>query len=63
MTPSQWDAHGTEDEGDRLVVRRAGRYSSEDIHRAVFTKTPTARRTEELKRAIADAIRKKHARG
>ena len=24
------------EEGDRVVIRRAGRYSSEDIHRAVF---------------------------
>jgi predicted nucleic acid-binding protein len=29
-----------QDEGDRVVVRRAARYSSEDIHRAVFTRPP-----------------------
>jgi antitoxin PrlF len=35
-----------EDEGDRVIVRRAGRYSSEDIHRAVFKRTPKARSSE-----------------
>lgn len=51
-----------EEDGDRVVVRRAGRYSSEDIHRAVFAKTPKTRSTEELKQGIADHMRKMHAR-
>ena len=50
------------EEGDRVIVRRAGRYSSEDIHRAVFTKPPKTRSSEELKRGIAEHMRKKHAR-
>ena len=51
-----------EDEGDRVVVRRATRYSSEDIHRAVFAKAPRPRSIEELKQGVAEHIRKKHAR-
>jgi AbrB family looped-hinge helix DNA binding protein len=51
-----------EDEGDRVVVRRAGRYSSEDIHRAVFKRSPKPRSAEELKQGIAEHMRKKHAR-
>jgi hypothetical protein len=31
----EWD-----EDGDRVVVRKAGRYSSEDIHRALFSRTP-----------------------
>jgi AbrB family looped-hinge helix DNA binding protein len=51
-----------EDEGDRVVVRRAARYSSEDIHRAVFATAPKPRTSDELKDAIAEHLRKKHAR-
>jgi AbrB family looped-hinge helix DNA binding protein len=53
----EWD-----EDGDRIVVRRAGRYSSEDIHKVLF-KTPPARRTmEELKEGIRTHVRRKHAR-
>jgi len=51
-----------EEEGDRVIVRRAGRYSSEDIHRAVFSRVPKARSAEEMKQGIAEHMRKKHAR-
>jgi AbrB family looped-hinge helix DNA binding protein len=52
-----------EQDGDRVIVRRAGLYSSEDIHRAVFARVPKRRSTEDLKRGIAERMRKKHARG
>ena len=52
----EWD-----EDGDRIVVRRAGRYSSEDIHRMLFAKTPARRSTEELKDGIGRYIRKRHA--
>jgi len=52
-----------QEEGEKVVVRKAGRYSSEDIHRAIFTKTPATRKTEELKSAIARHLKAKHARG
>ena len=51
-----------EEEGGRVIVRRAGLYSSEDIHHAVFARVPRRRSTEELKRGIAEHMRKKYAR-
>jgi len=53
----EWD-----EDGENVVVRRAGKYSSEDIHRAVFAKRPKARTLEELKQGIERHIRAKHAR-
>ena len=50
-----------EEEGDRVIVRKAGRYSSEDIHRALFPKTPRPRTLEELKGGIRRFITKRHA--
>ena len=51
-----------EEEGGRVLVRRAGRYSSEDIHRAVFSRVPETKSSEELKEGIAEHMRRKHAR-
>jgi AbrB family looped-hinge helix DNA binding protein len=50
-----------EEDGDRVVVRKAGRYSSEDIHRALFSKTPRPRSLAELKAGIRQYIRTRHA--
>ena len=52
----EWD-----EDGDKVVVRKAGRYSSEDIHRALFSKTPRRRTIEEMKDGIRQDIRKRHA--
>ncbi len=52
----EWDH-----EGDAVVVRKAGRYTFEDIRRALFPKRPKARSLEELKQAIGDHLRDKHA--
>lgn len=51
-----------EQDGDQVVVRRVGRYSSEDIHRALFAKPPKARTLDELKEGIAEHMRDEHAR-
>ena len=52
------------EEGDKVVVRRAGSFSSEDIHRAVFgAKTPPKRTLRELKEGIREYARKRYARG
>ncbi|HXH38128.1 MAG TPA: AbrB/MazE/SpoVT family DNA-binding domain-containing protein [Thermoanaerobaculia bacterium] len=53
----EWD-----EDGDKVVVRKAGKYTFEDIHRSLFDKPPRARSDEELKQAIGRYIRKKHAR-
>jgi AbrB family looped-hinge helix DNA binding protein len=52
----EWD-----EDGDRVVVRKAGRYSSEEIHSALFAKTPARRSVEELKEGIRRHVRKRHA--
>lgn len=51
-----------EEEGDRVVVRKAGRFSSEDIHRALFSEPVKARSLDEWKRGLERAMRSKHAR-
>lgn len=53
-----------EEEGNKIVVRRAGRFSSEDIHRALFgRRTPATRSIAELKDGIRRYARKRYARG
>jgi AbrB family looped-hinge helix DNA binding protein len=51
-----------EEQGESVVVRKAGRFSSEDVHRAIFRKRPRARKLDELKDAAAGHVRDKHAR-
>ena len=52
-----------EEEGNRMVVRRAGRYSSEDIHRAIFgARKPKARTAKELKEGIRTYVRGRYGR-
>jgi len=53
-----------EEDGNKIVVRRAGRFSSEDIHRALFgRRTPAKRSIAELKDGIRRYARKRYARG
>ena len=40
-----------EEEGDTENVRKAGRYTSEDIHRAIFPKADTASRYPRVRKA------------
>jgi antitoxin PrlF len=53
----EWD-----EDGDRVVVRKAGRYSSEDIHRVLFAKIPRRRTVQEMKNGIRQHVKKRHAR-
>jgi AbrB family looped-hinge helix DNA binding protein len=54
----EWD-----EKGGAIIVRRAGRYSSEDVHRTVFAKRkPRPRTLEQLKEGVRQYTRKKHAR-
>jgi AbrB family looped-hinge helix DNA binding protein len=48
--------------GDQVIVRRAGRYTSEELHRALFPDAVTQGRPVDVKDAIRKYIRKKHAR-
>ena len=53
----EWD-----EEGDAIVVRRSGQFSSEDIHQAVFPQgRPVRRALEDLKDGIRRHVRKRHA--
>jgi AbrB family looped-hinge helix DNA binding protein len=53
----EWDA-----EDDRITVRRVGRHSFEDLHRALFSQEPRPRSLEELKEGIRQNVRARHAR-
>jgi bifunctional DNA-binding transcriptional regulator/antitoxin component of YhaV-PrlF toxin-antitoxin module len=53
-----------EEQGDAVIVRKAGRYTSEDIHRALFAqRKPVAQKVEEFDKGVRRYIKKKHARG
>jgi AbrB family looped-hinge helix DNA binding protein len=54
----EWDEH----EGG-VVVRRVGRFSSEDVHNALFAKKQRKKPAADVKYAIRKYIRKRHARG
>lgn len=54
----EWDESGGE-----VIVRKAGRYSSQEIHQAIFGSPPRARTADELKDAVRKHLRDKHARG
>ena len=54
----EWD-----EEGGKIVVRRAGRYTFEDVHLALFPKgAPKPRPLEELKEGVRRYVRRRHAR-
>ena len=55
----EWD-----ESDDEVIVRRAGRYSSADIHAAIFPNGVSRPKTaSELKEGIRQLMRKRHARG
>ena len=54
----EWD-----EEGENIVVRRLARFSSEDIHQAVFPRQePKPRMVAEMKEGIRRRTRARHAR-
>ena len=54
----EWDA-----DGEQIVVRRRGRFSSQDIHKALFPKGPPQRRSiAEMKEGIRKRMRARYAR-
>ena len=51
------------EEGDKIVVQRAGRYSFDQIHRALFPDgAPQARTVEDMKAGIRRYVKDRHAR-
>ena len=52
------------EEGNAVVVRRSGQYTSLDIHRAVFGHEDVPPRSvSQLKEGIRKHVRERHARG
>lgn len=49
-------------DGDRVVVRRAARFTSEELHRAMFASPPRPRSLAELKEGIRARMRQRRAR-
>lgn len=54
----EWD-----EQNDQVVVRRAGRYTSNEIRDALFPKQGSKKNPVDVKDAIRKYIRKRHARG
>ena len=52
-----------EEEGNKIIVRRAGTFTSEEIHRAIFGgRKPKKRTVQEMEAGIAEYIRDRYAR-
>jgi AbrB family looped-hinge helix DNA binding protein len=55
----EWD-----EDGEKIVVRRAARFTSQDIHRALFPgQAPKSRSIDDMKEGIRRSVRERHARG
>ena len=52
----EWD-----DDGDRIVVRRVGRFSSEDVHRSLFSTPPKPKTLGDLKNGVRRYIKRRRA--
>ena len=51
------------EQDDQVVVRRAARYTSQDIHAALFPTGAAETEPADVKEGIRKYIRKRHARG
>ena len=51
-----------EEQGEEIVVRRAGRYTSEDLHRALFSHPPKPLTLEGMKEGIQEYVKRRNAR-
>ena len=52
----EWD-----DSGDEVLVRRVGRYTSEEIHQRLFPSAPKSRTVADMKDGVRRHMRKRHA--
>jgi antitoxin PrlF len=52
-----------EEQGENIIVRRAGQFTSSDIHKAIFREgAPAAKRLDELKEGVRSNVKKRYAR-
>ncbi len=49
------------DDGEKVVVRRVGRYTSEDVHRSLFPAPPKPRTLAELTEGVRRHIKRRRA--
>ncbi len=54
----EWD-----EDGEHVVVRRAGRFSSEDVHRSLFAAPPKPRTLANLKEGVRQYVKRRRAGG
>ena len=52
----EWD-----DDGEKVVVRRVGRYTSEDVHRSLFPTPPKPKTLAEMKEGMRRHIKRRRA--
>ena len=52
----EWD-----EDGEQIVVRRSGRYTSEDVHRSLFPAAPKRKSLADLKDGVRRYIKTRHA--
>jgi AbrB family looped-hinge helix DNA binding protein len=50
------------EEGEKIVVRRVGRFTSADLHEAVFSSPPKPRSLAELRAGLKNYAKRRHAR-
>jgi antitoxin PrlF len=50
------------EEGETIVVRRGGRFTSSELHAAVFPRSPKPRTLAELKAGLKRHAKRRHAR-
>ncbi len=50
------------EQGREVFVRRASKYTSKDIHQAIFTATPQAKSAADMHKGIQDRMRRKYER-
>ncbi len=51
-----------QEEGDKIVVRRVGRFTSTDLHKALFGRPPVPKTLAELKQGLKTHAKRRHAR-
>lgn len=51
-----------QEDGEKIVVRRVGRFTSADVHEAIFSVPPTPRTLAELKAGVRKYVKRRHAR-
>jgi len=50
------------EEGEKVVVRRVGRFTSADVHQALFSQPPRRRSLAALKAGLRSHVKRRHAR-